>query len=72
MSKARAVSTVFLIGAGGLFASAFRSPQQGDESAMTAKRAGEIFEQRCSTCHVAPDLAYATDRAWVEQIRETA
>lgn len=31
-----------------------------------------LFEQRCVACHVGPDLAFATDRAWVEQVRGTA
>lgn len=55
----------------GLFAAAFQTPMH-HEAAMTAKEAGEIFAARCSTCHVAPDQAYATDRAWTEEVNETA
>ena len=32
----------------------------------------KLFEERCVACHVGPDLAYATDGAWIEQVRGTA
>ncbi len=56
----------------GLFAAAFQLPATPQEAPMTQKKAGEIFAERCVTCHVAPDLAYATDRAWIAQVNETA
>ncbi|HTF88996.1 MAG TPA: hypothetical protein VK843_11345 [Planctomycetota bacterium] len=55
----------------GGFLAAFQSPAQQEEP-MSARAASELFLERCVACHVAPDLAYATDRAWVEQVRETA
>ncbi len=34
--------------------------------------AGTKFRQNCLGCHQPPDLRFATDRAWLGQIRETA
>ena len=72
MHTIRATCVVTSLGACTLLALAFQTPtpKHGDEP--TPKLAGEIFAQRCSTCHVAPDLAFATDRAWVDQVQETA
>lgn len=35
-------------------------------------QAGEMFTSRCVTCHQAPDLTFATDRAWLTQVLDTA
>ena len=40
--------------------------------AQDAETPRELFEERCVACHVGPDLAYATDVAWIEQVRGTA
>ena len=37
-----------------------------------AAAARGVFEKRCASCHVVPDLRFATDRAWLERIRSTA
>ena len=34
--------------------------------------AGQVFVRRCSSCHQAPDLRFATDRAWLDQVNRTA
>ncbi len=34
--------------------------------------AGRIFHAQCADCHVVPDTRFATDRAWLEQIKDTA
>ena len=34
--------------------------------------AGAKFQQNCISCHQPPDLALATDRAWLDQINRTA
>ncbi|MDH3590921.1 MAG: hypothetical protein OER88_03530 [Planctomycetota bacterium] len=34
--------------------------------------AGKIFAARCATCHVIPDPALRTDRAWLAQVKETS
>ncbi len=33
---------------------------------------GAFFTRTCSGCHVAPDPAFETERAWIGQVRETA
>jgi mono/diheme cytochrome c family protein len=58
-----------------LVTAGFRAPQHaqdGKRDAVTPKEAGELFAARCAACHVAPDVAFATDRAWLDQIEETA
>jgi mono/diheme cytochrome c family protein len=50
----------------------FQSPGKPHAQAMTPQRAGEIFAEKCASCHVAADPAFATDRAWIGQLRETA
>ena len=34
--------------------------------------AGRLFEKNCISCHRPPDMAFATDRAWLDQIDRTA
>ena len=34
--------------------------------------AGLLFKFRCLSCHQAPDLNFATDRAWLDQVNRTA
>ena len=66
---APSVGTLIVLGC--LLASSFQAPVKQD-AAPSAKVAGEIFAARCVTCHVTPDPTYATDLAWIEQVRETA
>lgn len=40
--------------------------------AQNLKEAGASYQKNCMSCHQPPDLRFATDRAWVGQIRETA
>lgn len=56
----------------GALAMALQSPQNPPSSAMTKQRAGELFANTCAGCHVAADPAFASDRAWIGQLRETA
>ncbi len=44
-------------------------PAQGQERAQSA---AELFESRCTACHLPPDPGFATDRAWLEQVHVTA
>jgi mono/diheme cytochrome c family protein len=57
---------------GGLCASLVQTPAQQHEAQLTAQEASKMFAERCVNCHVAPDIAFATDRAWVAQVSETA
>jgi hypothetical protein len=34
--------------------------------------AGGLFKSRCMNCHQPPDLSFATDRAWLDQVNRTA
>lgn len=58
----------FLIGALELARRAPVAPLQ--EHGATS--AAEIFRGRCVQCHVPPDPAFEVDRAWLNQVRETA
>ena len=58
-----------------------KAPRQTDQPAQerTAKpdldklaQAGKLFEKNCMPCHHPPDLEFATDRAWLDQINRTA
>lgn len=51
---------------------ALQSPGKPETSAMTQQHAGELFASTCAGCHVAADPAFASDRAWIGQLRETA
>jgi len=37
-----------------------------------SSEAEQLFRERCTSCHVAPDAAFAVDRAWLAQIKDTA
>jgi hypothetical protein len=32
----------------------------------------QLFQECCFACHVPPDPRFAVDRAWLEQVRDTA
>lgn len=51
---------------------ALQLPSKPRDEALTPESAGLMFAQKCASCHVAPDPAFATDRAWISQLRETA
>ncbi|MGI9241192.1 MAG: hypothetical protein ACR2RV_10350 [Verrucomicrobiales bacterium] len=53
----------------GLICSAALSLRAEDKPSVL--QAGIDFQKTCMGCHVAPDLRFATDRAWIDQIRET-
>lgn len=44
----------------------------GQEDAALIKEAGAKYQKNCMGCHQPPDRRFATDRAWIGQIRETA
>jgi len=54
------------------FGLGLQSPDEPRETAMTPQRAGLMFAEKCASCHVAADPAFASDRAWIGQLRETA
>lgn len=44
----------------------------GEAAAQDTAAAGRTFRARCLSCHQAPDLSLATDRAWLDQVHRTA
>ena len=51
------------------------SLQDHDKDAPTVTEitaAGKIFAKACVTCHLPPDPEHATDRAWLNQVKDTA
>lgn len=46
--------------------------QDDEERGGLADRARLMYERSCSSCHVVPDPAHASDRAWIGQIQFTA
>jgi len=47
-------------------------PSSPVPSAEAIEQAGHSFRESCITCHQAPDLRFATDRAWLDQLNRTA
>lgn len=35
-------------------------------------KAGKTFAHSCAKCHLPPDPSFATDRAWLSQVHDTA
>ena len=51
------------------------SPAQHEDDSATAKeieKAGALFRSSCASCHLPPDPDHATDRAWLDQVTDTA
>mgnify|MGYP003658738151 CR=1 FL=1 len=46
--------------------------QSGSAQERPAPRPQQIFESRCASCHTVPDPSFATDRAWLKQVSDTA
>ncbi len=42
------------------------------QSAALVAEIGEKFRRNCTQCHQPPDLQFATDRAWLDQVHRTA
>jgi len=42
------------------------------QTARTAGTSAELFRSRCIGCHVPPDPRFAVERAWLEQVLDTA
>jgi hypothetical protein len=44
----------------------------GNRREPAAPSAAELFQSRCTSCHVPPDPAFAIERAWIAQVKDTA
>ena len=69
MRRTFVVGAALLIGAAAICQAEEEAKPDGVASTAHARQA---FEQRCANCHVPPDLRFATDRAWLDQVRRTA
>lgn len=48
------------------------APADHGDGPFSTERAAELFRSSCSVCHTVPDTTFGTDRAWVEQVYDTA
>lgn len=53
------------------FATASDDKDDGPKDADIAA-AGELFKSSCAMCHLPPDPEHPTDRAWLNQVKDTA
>lgn len=51
-----------------------RSPASQDDRPKAAEvaAAGELFKSSCMACHLPPDPELPRDRAWLNQVKDTA
>ena len=57
----------------GILGASAAAPQDPHPSADgSSAQVADMFQNRCVTCHQAPDPAFATDRAWLSQVLDTA
>lgn len=47
-------------------------PVGAQDHAPHGGQVAELFRAACASCHVAPDPAIDTDRAWLQQVEDTA
>lgn len=50
------------------------APDNGDDppKASDVAAAGKLFKSSCAMCHLPPDPEHPTDRAWLNQVKDTA
>ena len=50
------------------------APDDKDDGPKAADigAAGELFKGSCAMCHLPPDPKHPTDRAWLNQVKDTA
>ena len=52
---------------------ALASPASADDpTPEEIAEAGTLFASSCTQCHLPPDPEHPTDRAWLDQVRDTA
>ncbi len=64
----RTALSIIALGGVALAASATTVRPSQDDVA----HAGALFRKNCVTCHQPPDTTFATDRAWLGQVADTA
>lgn len=55
-----------------LTGSSLQDHDKGAPTATEITKAGKIFAKACVSCHLPPDPEHATDRAWLNQVKDTA
>jgi mono/diheme cytochrome c family protein len=55
-----------------LAASSRTSHADDTPTAEEIQEAAELFSSSCASCHLPPDPEHATDRAWLNQVTDTA
>jgi hypothetical protein len=70
----RTNSALAFLGIAGLTLVGFNVPKPQHQVPVThqAANVGEMFKKKCASCHVAPDLRFDVEKAWLGQVRETA
>jgi hypothetical protein len=51
---------------------AFGLSQHGPGSQAEVADVGKLFQASCASCHLPPDPDHKTDRAWLNQVKDTA
>jgi len=46
--------------------------QHSNKAGARAQNVSKLFSSSCIACHVPPDPKFATDRAWLNQVTDTA
>ena len=68
----RAPQLLALLLAAGSLALPAQALQGSIRNADQAQHASKLFNTSCIACHVPPDPEFATDRAWLNQVTDTA
>lgn len=42
------------------------------EPQVAREKVAKTFKRSCASCHLPPDPSFATDRAWISQLMDTA
>ena len=53
-------------------AALFGASRAAAQSDALVAEIGATFRRTCTHCHQPPDLQFATDRAWLDQVHRTA
>ena len=61
-----------LIVAGVVGVAALATVRQDSPSPEELTRAGELYREQCLACHQPPDLRFPADRAFLNQVADTA
>lgn len=68
----RAATLLCSAALGSLLFPASLSAQSHGQSKGKPAEVGKLFQSQCMSCHLPPDPGFPTDRAWLNQIQDTA